>query len=198
MSDTIIDLIRHGEPEGGRKYRGYGVDDPLSVKGWQQMKEAVGDYDSWDAIVTSPLLRCHAFAEWLANKNSIPMTVKSDFEEVGFGRWEGKTPDEVQRIYPEEYAAFYRDPEHARPENAEDIDVFCGRVVETYQQVVAENTGKHCLIVAHAGVIRAVIAHILYATPLGMYRIDVVNAGLVRIQIKDGLPKIKYINGQLK
>lgn len=26
MSKTVIDLLRHGEPEGGRMYRGGGVD----------------------------------------------------------------------------------------------------------------------------------------------------------------------------
>ena len=36
MSDTVIDLIRHGEPVGGRRYRGH-IDDPLSERGWQQM-----------------------------------------------------------------------------------------------------------------------------------------------------------------
>ena len=40
---TTIDLIRHGEPVGGRKYRGQ-TDDPLSEKGWEQMWKAVGDY----------------------------------------------------------------------------------------------------------------------------------------------------------
>ena len=43
MDDTIIDLIRHGQPQGGSVYRGHGVDDPLSELGWQQMWKAVGD-----------------------------------------------------------------------------------------------------------------------------------------------------------
>ena len=33
---TTIDLIRHGEPVGGSKYRGQ-TDDPLSEKGWAQI-----------------------------------------------------------------------------------------------------------------------------------------------------------------
>ena len=28
MRDTLVDLIRHGEPTGGRRYRGNGADDP--------------------------------------------------------------------------------------------------------------------------------------------------------------------------
>jgi len=194
---TIIDLIRHGVPEGGRKFRGYSVDDPLSEKGWQQMQNAVGDYQRWDGIVSSPLLRCKAFAEQLAEKNQIPLTVMPDFEEVGFGDWEGKTIDEVIASNPEQYAAFYRDPVNARPDNAEDLEVFSDRVIESYNQVLEDYHNKHCLIVAHAGVIRAVIAHILFASPMGMYRINVKNAGLVRIKHGENGPKLEFVNGSL-
>lgn len=198
MKETIIDLIRHGEPVGGRKYRGYTIDDPLSEKGWTQMREAVGGYDKWDCIVSSPMLRCKAFAEELAEKNRIPLTIKNDFEEVGFGDWEGKSIDEVIASDPQGYEAFYLDPVNARPNKAEDLDVFFDRVVDSYNEVLQEHENQHCLIVAHAGVIRAVIAHILYATPLGMYRINVKNAGLVRIKYKSGLPKLDFVNGSLE
>jgi hypothetical protein len=36
MPDTLIDLIRHGQPEGGRRIRGNGCDDPLSPLGWDR------------------------------------------------------------------------------------------------------------------------------------------------------------------
>ena len=61
MKETVIDLIRHGEPIGGRRYRGHGVDDPLSEKGWSQMWQAVGNYNAWHHIITSPLQRCQQF-----------------------------------------------------------------------------------------------------------------------------------------
>ena len=35
VKETLVDFIRHGEPEGGRRYRGNAVDDVLSEKGWQ-------------------------------------------------------------------------------------------------------------------------------------------------------------------
>lgn len=35
---TRLDLIRHGEPVGGRRFRGDAVDDPLSDTGWQQLE----------------------------------------------------------------------------------------------------------------------------------------------------------------
>ena len=63
MKETLIDFIRHGEPEGGRRYRGNAVDDALSEKGWQQMWGAVGDRPPWQQIISSPMRRCSAFAE---------------------------------------------------------------------------------------------------------------------------------------
>jgi broad specificity phosphatase PhoE len=32
-----LDLLRHGEPEGGRLYRGNLLDNPLSEKGWAKV-----------------------------------------------------------------------------------------------------------------------------------------------------------------
>ena len=50
MNDfTTVDLLRHGEPEGGKKFRG-AVDDPLSPQGWAQMRTAVGDGRDWQVI----------------------------------------------------------------------------------------------------------------------------------------------------
>ena len=57
MSETQIDIIRHGEPEGGRRYRGHSIDDPLSKTGWQQMWNAIPENPPWDHIISSPLLR---------------------------------------------------------------------------------------------------------------------------------------------
>ncbi|MGH8626386.1 MAG: hypothetical protein ACREYC_14335 [Gammaproteobacteria bacterium] len=37
---TFIDLRRHGEAEGGARYRG-STDDPLTAEGWAQMWAAV-------------------------------------------------------------------------------------------------------------------------------------------------------------
>ena len=41
--ETVIDLIRHGEPEGGRMIRGQGVDHPLSAVDWAQLWAAIGE-----------------------------------------------------------------------------------------------------------------------------------------------------------
>jgi probable phosphoglycerate mutase len=182
MPNTTIDLIRHGEPVGGRAYRGHTIDDPLSEKGWQQMWEGVGKQTPWQQIITSPLIRCAEFANALANTHTIPINVEPAFREVGFGEWEGKTPDQIRQENPQQYEAFYQDPINARPPGAEPLDSFIERVITAYQDVISRYQGQHLLIVAHAGVIRAITAHVLYAAPIGMYRIKVKNGHITRIQ----------------
>ena len=101
MRETLVDFLRHGEPVGGRRYRGDGVDDPLSEKGWQQMWAAVGDPVPWQRVVSSPLQRCHAFALALAERHRLPLRVEQRFREVGQGAWEGLTPDQIRQRDPD-------------------------------------------------------------------------------------------------
>ena len=89
-----IDLLRHGEPVGGRRYRGQ-IDDPLSDKGWQEMRAAVVDKGPWDYIVYSPLGRCADYANELALKLDIPLTADPRLKEIGFGEWEGLTGNDL-------------------------------------------------------------------------------------------------------
>jgi len=182
MTDTLIDLIRHGQPEGGSVYRGHGVDDPLSKLGWQQMWDAIGDTAPWQQIISSPLLRCRAFAEQLASRHKLPVTIDERFKEVGFGSWEGRSRADIQQQNLQEYENFYRDPINCRPAGAEPIEEFIQRTKQAYEDILLHHTGQHCLLVAHAGVIRAIVAHVIHAAPIGLYRIQVNNAGLSRIR----------------
>ncbi len=182
---TILDFIRHGEPEGGRLYRGAAIDDPLSEKGWEQMWRAVGESRAWDQLVSSPLQRCHAFALTLGEKHGLPVSVEQDFREVGFGSWEGRSPVDIQQQDPEEYAAFYADPVNNRPPGAEDLLDFGRRVAGAMERTASAHTGKQVLVVAHAGVIRAALGHVLQAPPAAWYRAKVNNAGMSRFARDD-------------
>lgn len=194
---TTIDLIRHGEPEGGRAFRGHSINDPLSEKGWQQMWDAVGDDVPWDQIITSPLKRCQAFAEALMDVYKIPCGTEENFKEVGFGSWEGRTPDEIREDNLKEYQDFYLDPVNNRPQGAENLDQFIKRVTNAYAQTIEKYKGQHILIVAHAGVNRAIIANALHAAPIGLYRIKVNNAGISRIKHDHLGNHLLYHNVQL-
>ncbi len=192
--ETIIDFIRHGEPEGGRRFRGSSIDDALSQKGWMQMRAAVEDGCPWTQIVSSPLIRCHAFACELSQQHHIPLRVDDRLKEVGFGDWEGFTHDEIQARDLSRYHAFYANPVNDRPPGAEPLDVFFTRVSEALQTIVADFSGQHIMVVAHAGVIRAMMAHVLDIPAVAVYRIQVINAGLSRIRYGSGGFQLTFLN----
>ena len=123
---TQIDVIRHGEPVGGRRYRGHGVDDPLTEKGWQQMWDAVEDCSDWQHIATSPLSRCIDFAQRLSKKLKIGYSADERLKEIGFGSWEGLTPDEILARDAHALDHFYKDPIRNRPDGAEPLEAFSG------------------------------------------------------------------------
>ncbi|MCP5291274.1 MAG: histidine phosphatase family protein [Burkholderiales bacterium] len=197
MPETVIDLIRHGEPVGGRRYRGHAIDDPLTEKGWSQMWKAVGDSHPWQQIISSPLQRCHAFAAALGEKYRISVDVEQRFKEVGFGVWEGLSHDEIKVNRAGEYQRFLNDPVHHRPQDAEALDDFIHRVSMAYHEVIARYQGQHCLIVTHAGVMRAIIAQTVHADPVGLYRIKISNGGITRIRHNASHGILEFLNGKL-
>jgi alpha-ribazole phosphatase len=158
---TQIDVIRHGEPAGGRRYRGHGVNDPLTEKGWQQMWDAVADCSDWQHIASSPLSRCLDFAQQLSKKLRIGYSVDDRLKEIGFGTWEGLTPDEIIANDIDALKQFYKDPIRNRPEGAEPLETFSSRVWEAYEDISRKHVNEKVLIVGHAGVIRAITANIL-------------------------------------
>jgi len=180
---TLVDLLRHGEPVGGRKYRGR-TDDPLSEKGWQQMRVAIGAHRPWQAVVSSTLSRCSAFASELSERLQIPMRIDSRLEELGFGEWEGLTAEELNRLDPGQVERFLDDPVAHRPAGAETLTGFHERVIPAWQQILDQHPGQHVLVIAHAGVIRMILCEVLAIPLAGMFRIVVPSAGLSRIEVR--------------
>jgi alpha-ribazole phosphatase/probable phosphoglycerate mutase len=193
----LIDLIRHGEPVGGRRYRGQ-IDDPLSERGWQQMWSAVAGQQPWDVIVTSTLSRCREFALALGQRHGIEVIEEARIVEIGFGEWEGHTAGEICHDAPDRLQRFYRDPVAARPAGAERLDDFASRVGAAWRALQQQYTEGHVLVVTHAGVIRAITTLVLGMPISHMFRLQVSNAGISRIRLDaDRPPVLQLHNGNL-
>jgi len=161
VSDTRLDILRHGEPDGDDCFRGSGVDHPLTDHGWSQMQAAIAQKTEWDLIISSPLSRCRAFAEKLATDLSLELILDEDLKEIGFGSWEGRTKEDIKANDSEAYKQFSLDPVHKRPAGAEPLEKFSNRVWHKLEKIAASHKGKRILIIAHAGVIRVVTARTL-------------------------------------
>lgn len=197
---TTIDLIRHGEPVGGRRYRGQ-IDDPLSDRGWQQMRAAVGQHCPWDGIVSSPLSRCAEFANELGERHELTVKLDPQFMEIGFGAWEGKSAEQIQQQTPGALEAFWQDPVVHRPEGAEPLLDFRTRIESAWTKLLHHHAGQHILVVCHAGVIRMSLQYILGMPIENVFRIKISNAGLTRVMIDQDdnqfYPQLIFHDGKL-
>ena len=182
MSDTLIDLIRHGGPVGGRQFRGDRVDDPLSAAGWAQLRAALGEACPWDQVISSPMARCRPFAMEVAARHSLPLAIEPALREIGMGDWERRTPADLAANDPAAFAALYRDPAAHRPPGGEPLAAFTTRVATAYDRLAALYPGRHLLIVCHSGVMRAVVGYLLSAADARWYRLRIDYAGLVRVR----------------
>ena len=191
---TIIDLIRHGEPEGGSMYRGGGTDHPLSEAGWVQMKDSVQKNQAdWSGIISSPMLRCKNFANDLAEKQGIPIELIENLREAGYGDWEGRTSDEIRSDPEQDYWQFMADPVNSRPKNAEPLDTFTQRIREVLMQVFHDYEGQHILLVSHTAVMRAICGIILDFPLASQQLLEIPFAGMMRvIQDRKGLRILFY------
>jgi alpha-ribazole phosphatase/probable phosphoglycerate mutase len=200
MSDfTTVDLLRHGEPEGGQKFRG-AVDDPLSQRGWEQMRAVVGDYHDWHAIVSSPLIRCAAFAHELAERLNRPLEIVPEFIELSFGVWEGRSVAEVHAADPLALGRFWRDPVAYPIPNGEPVADFDRRVGQAWDALLERYWGRHVLLITHGGTIRMVLRRLLDMPVRRIWRIEVPFAAISRIRLHrdpDSEPHLVFHNGRL-
>jgi len=156
-----VDLLRHGELEGGIKYRGQ-TDDPLTAKGrddmdavWSQVKHEV------DLIISSPLSRCREPAEAWAEARGIEYIIDDRIAEMFYGDWEGMTPEEIHKQWPGVLEQYRRDPESVAVPGGESIHAFRDRIADFWSALLSQYGGKHLLVVAHSGSLRMLIAHTL-------------------------------------
>ncbi len=104
-------------------------------------------------VFTSPLQRARRHAEDLG----LPCTVLESLSEQAWGSWEGVPWDELR-----DTEAFFGDPIHQAPPGGESFAACAARATATLAELPVAGPS---LILAHAGVLRALLAHLL-AMPL--------------------------------
>lgn len=185
---TTIDVLRHGEPLGGRRMRGK-TDHPLSDIGWQQMHRAVAAASTqgelpWDCLITSPLRRCREFALWLGEQHGIPVVTDPMLAEMSLGDWEDKTHAEVRdtAAEPDRLARFWQDPHLVSPPDGESLEALDDRVAHAWQQLLDQPPGDHLLVICHLFVSNAILRQVLGQPLNRTLRFDLPYASSSRIR----------------
>lgn len=152
MSDVVaIDLLRHGDT-GCPGFRGQ-LDDVLTDAGREQMREAVAGR-RWDAIVSSPLARCVAFARWKAGLDGVPLHVDPRLMEFHFGEWQSMSMEALAVAHGDALGRFWADPETHPPPGGETLSAFRTRLTAALDAIARAHAGEAVLVVTHGGAIR--------------------------------------------
>lgn len=184
---TLVTVLRHGAVAGHPfVYRGR-QDDPLSDLGWRQMETTVGaGLPAIDAIASSPLQRCQAFARRIAERHGVPLHVSPAFQEIAFGEWEGLTPEQAARRNPVEHALFRASAGSVAAPGGENLVEVRQRVRAGWEAWLADAQGGQRLLVTHAGVMRALLIELLGMPASHIYRIALPEAAHFQVSLLAG------------
>ena len=165
----VIDILRHGEPEGGDILRGR-INPVLTHLGWQQMRRSTALVDlgrkstltpNWTHIISSPLQRCRQFAEEISQHTKTDLQVNDQWQEIDYGDWDGMLLSEWRKEAADQFKAFRKDLSKLAPPNGEDYLSFKDRILNAWQEMSEMEDGTHVLLVTHGGVIRVILPTVL-------------------------------------
>ncbi len=176
MSSRVkIYLIRHGESEGNKEKRFRGREDfPLSEAGKEQVRNlGIALKDSGiQLIYSSPLIRAYDTARAVAETTGAKIITEPDFRSIALGEWEGKTKEEIEKLYPEEFRIWLSNPEKLRMPGFEPIPSLRRRAMRALNRVVRENPGKTIAVVSHTAVLKVIFAGILGLKPPYFWKVQ--------------------------
>ena len=147
------------------------------------------------AVYCSTLSRAVQSAEIIAEPYNLSPVCRADLRERSFGLWEGMTFTEIRENYPDEFAAWAANPLAYSPLGGETTIEVRDRVIGAVDTILREHAGQHVAIVAHGGVNRIVLCHILGIPLENIFRIEQDYAALNIVEFWEKYPVMKLLNG---
>ena len=160
MKNYHISLIRHGRTDANDRGQYIGTTDfPLNDRGRAELYDKFDRfvYPRTELVYSSPMQRCTETAEILFPNKEI--RIAEDFRELHFGKFEGKTADEL--IHDEAYLAWIKGGMDAKPPEGESVSELCIRTFQGLHRILLEMMEEdlqYAAIITHAGVIANAIA----------------------------------------
>jgi broad specificity phosphatase PhoE len=176
---TRLRLLCHASTSAVRTST-FPADEELDARGRQKLNGLSHHLlRHWDRCVTSPTRRATQTASALGlEATSDPMLRDCDY-----GRWAGRSFDEVQVQEPEALADWIKDPS-AAPHGGESVVALIARVSAWLDtQLAAPGV---VLAITHASVIRAAIVCAIVAEPRSFWHIDIAPLSLTQLSGNGG------------
>jgi broad specificity phosphatase PhoE len=165
---TRIFLVRHGATVLTAEDRFAGATDvELSDEGREQARRLAVrlSRERIAAIYASPLGRTVETATILAQPHRLDVQTRDGLREISHGRWEQMTRREVEQQFPEEAAAWEKDPYTFAPVGGESGLAVTARALPVLMDIVRAHSFGNVLVVSHKATIRLLLSSILGFDP---------------------------------
>jgi alpha-ribazole phosphatase len=197
--NTRLLLIRHAQPREEAHGRCYGtLDIGLSARGLRHARHLARTLDRIDlaAIYSSPRQRALETAAALGQFHELAPIVDDRLREIDFGDFEGRTYEEIALSHPYLYRQWMETPTLVEFPRGESYTKLRMRALAALQSIRAGHPGEAVVIVAHGGVLRAMLAHCLAIPDNAIFRIDQSYGAISIIDWIDDVAIVRLINGQ--
>src|SRR5260370_21558566 len=134
-------------------------DPPVNAAGHRQIQN-LAERLRTDPIVpvfTSDLQRSVTTARALAESFDIPCITRPALREIDFGKWEGLTWEEIEKLDLTFATQWLEAFPHLTPPDGESFEIFDARVVAETSYLLSQSEGTLISVVTHAGALRAVL-----------------------------------------
>jgi broad specificity phosphatase PhoE len=184
MRETQLLIVRHPETVANVTGRFVGRgDSPFTAEGELQARRLPAKLAAFapDEVWTSPLHRAHIVAEKAAALAGVPLRIDDRLLELDFGDAEGMTFDELTAAG---MPFNYRSAEEPVAPGGESRGSIERRVAAISDELTARD-GRF-VVVAHGGVVRAMLVHVLGLSHTDVWAFHVHNAQLATVRVVDG------------
>lgn len=134
-----------------------------------------------DAVVSSPLRRCHELAHWLAQRRGVALETDPRWQELDFGQWEGRRWDDIGRTQRAALDRWALDPLGFVAPGGESVQTLHQRaqaaLAELHGRAAAEGW-QRVAVVTHGGPIRALLAQAMGLAPVKINALNVPFGGV--------------------
>jgi broad specificity phosphatase PhoE len=192
---TTLLLVRHGQTDWNVSGQIMGQRPvPLNETGERQAHRLAELLRSRPirAIYTSPVVRAQRTAEIVGSVLQVPVTAEPGLCEIGCGEWEGRywkdLADDLVRH------DFYAKPAEARPPGGETLLEVQARAVQAVERVTASAGSGQLVLVSHADVVRAILAHYLELDLQMVRRIRIDHASLTAVELNGTVADLLFLN----
>ena len=156
MSGLVF--IRHAETDMVATFCGQS-DPPVNTAGHRQILRLAESLSTQPiaAVFTSDLQRSLTTAGTLSESFAVPYIIRPALREIDFGRWEGLTWEEIEKLdstFAQQWLEAYP---HLTPPDGESFEKFEARVIAETRYLLSKSESSSIAVVTHAGVMRVVL-----------------------------------------